>query len=109
MSNDRYVYRVEWSPEDEGYLGLVAEFPSLSWFAESQLEAFLGIQTLVAEVLEDMTESGEEPPKPLKEKTYSGRFQMRVPPELHRRLSIEAAEQNVSLNRLAANRLANGR
>ena len=26
-----YTYRVEWSPEDGEYVGLVAEFPSLSW------------------------------------------------------------------------------
>lgn len=39
-------------------------------------------------------------PVPLADKQFSGRFQTRVPPELHRRLALEAAEQNVSLNRL---------
>jgi predicted HicB family RNase H-like nuclease len=31
---------------------------------------------------------------------------VRVTPETHRRLAIDASEQNVSLNRLAASRLA---
>jgi len=36
---------------------------------------------------------------------YSGRFQVRIPPEVHRRLATEAAEQGVSLNRLVSSRL----
>lgn len=30
------IYRVTWSEEDQEYVGLCAEFPSLSWLAESQ-------------------------------------------------------------------------
>ncbi len=33
LLDDRYTYRVTWSDEDRGYLGLCAEFPSLSWIA----------------------------------------------------------------------------
>jgi hypothetical protein len=38
-------------------------------------------------------------------KTYSGKFIVRVPPELHRRPGIEAAEAQVSLNLLISHRL----
>ncbi|PDP88105.1 hypothetical protein CQJ94_08230 [Glycomyces fuscus] len=47
---------------------------------------------------------GEEPPRAIADRPYSGRFAVRVPPEPHRRLALEAAEQHVSLNRLAAAR-----
>ncbi|PIF03179.1 MAG: hypothetical protein CSA63_02285 [Propionibacterium sp.] len=40
------------------------------------------------------------------DRSYSGRFLVRIPPEAHRQLAVEAAEQNISLNRLVANRLA---
>lgn len=30
MDNQQYTYRVKWSVEDNGYVGLCAEFPSLS-------------------------------------------------------------------------------
>ncbi|WP_370569803.1 toxin-antitoxin system HicB family antitoxin [Sphaerospermopsis sp. LEGE 00249] len=30
-------------------------------------------------------------PEPIAEKTYSGKFQVRITPELHRKLAIEAA------------------
>ncbi|WP_017582420.1 type II toxin-antitoxin system HicB family antitoxin [Nocardiopsis valliformis] len=103
---EHYAYRVQWSAEDEAYVGTVAEFPSLSWVASESSEAFEGIRQLAADTVEDMVATGEEPPLPIGERTYSGKFQVRVPPELHRQLVIEAAEQNVSLNRLAAMRLA---
>ncbi|GEL47921.1 hypothetical protein CHO01_30370 [Cellulomonas hominis] len=103
---EHYTYRVRWSGEDEDYLATVAEFGSLSWLAPTPAEALTGALALVAEVLEDMAESGEAPPAPLAERRYSGKFVVRIPPEAHRRLAIEAAEQHVSLNRLASQRLA---
>ena len=36
------------------------------------------------------------------DRTYSGKFMVRVPPETHRALAIRAAEQGVSLNRLVS-------
>jgi predicted RNase H-like HicB family nuclease len=35
LRNDRYTYRVTWSAEDGEYVGLCAEFPSLSWLAST--------------------------------------------------------------------------
>jgi len=54
-----------------------------------------------------MHAQGEEPPQPLADRAYSGKFLVRVPPETHRALALRAAEQGVSLNRLVSARLAN--
>ncbi|MDR0848630.1 MAG: type II toxin-antitoxin system HicB family antitoxin [Propionibacteriaceae bacterium] len=102
---DHYTYRVHWSAEDDAYVGTVAEMPSLSWIADDQDDAFVGIRTLCVEAVDDMLADGETPPAPLADREYSGKFVVRVPPEAHRLLVIEAAEQNVSLNRLAVSRL----
>jgi hypothetical protein len=40
------------------------------------------------------------PPAPYSEKNYSGKFVVRVPQEIHRRLAMRAAEARMSLNRL---------
>ena len=47
----------------------------------------------------------EQIPVPLTKKQYSGRFMVRIPPEQHRELAIQAAEQGISLNRLASSKL----
>ncbi|KJV07974.1 type II toxin-antitoxin system HicB family antitoxin [Methylocucumis oryzae] len=105
MSIDHYTYRITWSPEDNEHIGLCTEFPSLSWLAPTQEAALVGIRQMVAEAIADMQASGEAIPEPLAEKHYSGEFRVRIPPEVHRALAMQAAEQGISLNRLASAKL----
>ncbi len=106
MSVDHYTYRVTWSAEDDEHVGLCAEFPSLSWLAKTPEAALKGIRRVVSEAVADMQSFGETIPVPLAEKHYSGEFRVRIPPQVHRALATEAAEQGVSLNRLASAKLA---
>lgn len=106
MNTLHYTYRVTWSPEDQEFIGLCAEFASLSWLAKSPEKALKGIQKIVADVVADLQASGEPVPVALAEKHYSGEFRVRIPPLLHRNLALMAAEQGVSLNRLASAKLA---
>jgi predicted HicB family RNase H-like nuclease len=106
LERDRYAYRVLWSDEDEEYVGLCIEFASLSWLALTPEEALTGIRQLVADVVADLKAAGEEIPQPISTREFSGRFLIRIPPELHRQLALEAAEAGVSLNRLASAKLA---
>ncbi len=106
LKNDRYTYRVTWSEDDNEYVGLCAEFPSLSWLAQTPETALKGIRKLVADVVKDMHDNGETVPDPIASRHYSGKFMVRVPPEVHRNLVIKAAESGVSLNRLASSKLS---
>ena len=105
VNYEHYTYRVFWSVEDEEFIGLCAEFPSLSWLDESHLKALEGITSLVKDTVLDMESNGENPPSPISGRNYSGKFQVRITPERHRMLAIEAAEQNISLNRLISDKL----
>jgi predicted HicB family RNase H-like nuclease len=104
--DDKYTYRVTWSAEDEEYVGLCAEFPGLSWLAKAQEEALAGIKDVVHELVMDMQAKGEDIPQPFALRNYSGKFLVRVPPEVHRQLQIEAAEAKVSFNRLVSSKLS---
>ena len=103
---DRYTYRVTWSEEDQEYVGLCAEFASLSWLDGTPEAALKGIRALVKKVLADIKRSGEPVPEPISTRSYSGKFLVRVPPEVHRMLAVQAAESGVSLNRLVSSKLA---
>lgn len=105
---ERYTYRVIWSEEDQEFVGLCAEFPSMSWLDESHGAALKGIVDVVRHAVEDMAKRHEPIPAPLSARRYSGQFKVRIPPQLHRRLAIEAAEEHVSLNRLVSAKLAGG-
>lgn len=106
LKHDRYTYRVTWSEDDKEYVGLCAEFPSLSWLARTPEAALKGVRKLVAGVVNDMQDNCEPLPDPIASRQYSGKFMVRVPPEVHRKLAIQAAEAGVSLNRLASSKLA---
>lgn len=69
---DHYTYQVTWSAEDDEYVGLCVEFPSLSWLAGTPDEAFSGIRQLVSDSIADMRSTDETPPKPIAAK--GGRF-----------------------------------
>ena len=106
---DRYTYRVIWSDEDEEYVGLCAEFGLLSHLDDTPEKAFAGIRDLVAFCVDDLRKEGAPVPDPLSTRRYSGTLTLRVPPDTHRDLAMDAAEAGVSMNRLAAERLASRR
>ena len=96
LENDRYTYHVTWTEEDNEYVGLCVEFPSLSWLASTPEAALEGIRQVTADVVADLKASGELVPEPIAIR-QSG---------LHRRLALEAAEAGVSLDRLASAKLS---
>ena len=105
IPHDHYTYRVTWSDEEKEYVGLCAEFPGLSWRASAPEAALRGVRSVVADVIEDMNIQREPIPEPLANRSFSGKFMVRVPPNVHRELALEAAEAGVSLNRLASAKL----
>jgi len=102
----KYTYRVLWSDEDQEFIGLCAEFPSLSWLTSTAEKALNGIRSVVKDCISDMNQNKEVLPLPLSMRKFSGKFMVRVPPEVHRHLAMEAAESGVSLNRIASAKLA---
>lgn len=66
----------------------------------------LGLVEVVAGAVDDLVTSGETVPQPFAERSYSGTIYVRTSAEVHRRLVMEAAENHVSLNQWAAQRLA---
>ena len=71
-----YTYRVEWSEEDQEFVGTVAEFPSLSCLADSSLEALSGIQQVVLQAIDILEEEGKPVPEP---------YRLRREPPMHTR------------------------
>jgi predicted HicB family RNase H-like nuclease len=78
----------------------------LSWLAQTPEAALKGVRKLVGEVIADMLSNEESLPGPIAIKHFSGKFMVRVPPDVHRQLAIQAAEAGVSLNRLASAKLS---
>jgi predicted HicB family RNase H-like nuclease len=100
---NHYTYRVEWSSEHGEYVGQCLELPWLSQWALTMQQAIADVERAVDEYLADC--EGDAPP-PITERQFSGKFVVRTSPALHSRLTVEAAEQNVSMNQWVVQKLA---
>jgi predicted HicB family RNase H-like nuclease len=103
---NRYAYRVEWSPDEQAYVGSCIEVPSLKRAAPTAEQTIADLAGAVDQYVQDVQACGEEAPTPLSERSYSGTFVVRTFPELHGRLAIEAAEQRVSMNQWVVQKLS---
>lgn len=95
---NRYTYRLAWSEKDDEFIATVVEFPSLSWISKSRESALRGLTSLIEEVIKDMAREGAELPEPWDERRFSGKFNLRLGPELHRNVALRAAERGESIN-----------
>ena len=64
MDINKFTYQVLWSEADHEYVATVAEFPLLSWLDADRQQAEQSLLDLVAEVVEDIEDSGEVVPTP---------------------------------------------
>jgi predicted HicB family RNase H-like nuclease len=102
---DHYTYRIAWLAKDEDYIATVVEFPSLSWIADTRETALKGLTSVVEEVLQDLLAEGEVIPAPWDERIFSGKFNLRLGPDLHKKVALDAAERNESLNTYVVKKL----
>jgi len=103
-----YSFRVAWSQEDTGYIALSPEFPTLSSFGDTAIEAVAELQEAITGAIEVLEEAGDPVPPARALPHYSGQFRLRIPRSLHGQLVARAEAEGVSLNTLVHGYLAAG-
>ena len=90
-----YTARPEYSAEDRIFYGTILGISDMVDFqSESAKDLEDEFHKAVDEYLEFCAEIGKEP-----QKEYSGQFNVRIPPELHREVSLFAQAEGVTLNK----------
>lgn len=101
MEYKGYVARIDYDEDAEIFHAEVVNTRDVITFQGESVAALKqALRDSVDDYLEWCAERGEDPDKP-----YSGRFVVRVPPDVHRDLALEAHRRHVSLNKLVAQRL----
>ena len=104
MSYRGYVARIEYSADDECFVGRIAGIQDIITFeGESVKELLAAFHEAVDFYLKMCEERGEQPNKP-----YSGKVMLRIDPAIHARLAVQAQAAGKSLNQYAAELLAQG-
>lgn len=95
MEYKGYFTKVEYSAEDEVLFGtLLGINDSISFEGESISELKSAFYESVDDYLDMCSRYGKEPEKP-----YKGSFNVRISPELHKKIAINAIRMGISLNR----------
>ncbi|MDP1615231.1 MAG: type II toxin-antitoxin system HicB family antitoxin [Methylococcales bacterium] len=94
MTHKGYAARVEYSEDDECFVGHVAGIrDAIGFHGESVAELRAAFIEAVDDYLATCDKLGREPNHP-----YSGQFRLRLKPELHARAAIAAETKGKSLN-----------
>ena len=96
--SDQYIKLVYWSDEDQCYVG---RSPGLFYggvHGDDEVDVFGKLLFAIEDVVETCEKKGMKLPPPTANKSYSGKFNLRVGEELHERLALESLKVSESLN-----------
>jgi len=103
MNYKNYTARIEYSDEDDCFIGHIAGINDLVGFhANSVSELHTAFEEAVDDYIQTCKKTGRSPQKP-----YSGKIMLRVPPEIHARVAMMAEAHGKSLNSWVTELLAN--
>lgn len=102
----KYAIVVAYSDEDEGYIATVPELPGCSAFGDTEVEAMQEVKVAASLWLSSAKKAKRPIPEPIVEKKFKGRFPLRIPEDIRRRLALEAKRKGLSLNQLILQRIA---
>jgi len=96
-----YTAVVEFDDESEIFFGKVVDIKDIITFQASNVKGLkLEFKNSIDDYLEFCHLKNRQPEKP-----YSGKFNVRIKPELHRKIAVKAAQQHKSINDLVVDAL----
>lgn len=102
---DRYTKIVEWSEEDECYIGRCPELFHGGVHGEDRNKVYAELCQTVDEWISILKGDKKELPPPIGSKKFSGKFILRIDPHLHKLLAIHAMKEGASLNNYVEKKL----
>ncbi len=105
--SDAYLKLVEWSEEEQCYIGSAPPLIGPCCHGDDEAEVFRDLCRIVDEWVAIHEADGRALPEPLipPNKEFSGRFLVRIDPSLHKSLAIQSMREGKSLNAFVAEKL----
>ena len=97
-ASDQYLKIVEWSEEDQCYVGTCPGLMLGGIHGNNEAKVYKELCQAVEEWIEIYQKDGEPLPAATAGKEYSGKFVVRVGKDLHKALAVEALRHGESLN-----------
>jgi predicted HicB family RNase H-like nuclease len=101
---DKYLKIVEWSEEDQCYVGSVPGWIGKCCHGNDEMKVYQELCEIVDEWIKIYDKEGRPLPPPTN-KNYSGKFVLRTGSDLHRAIAVKAMSKGESLNRFVVKAL----
>ncbi len=101
---DKYLKIVEWSEEDQCYVGSVPGWIGKCCHGNDEMKVYQVLCEIVDEWIKIYDKEGRPLPPPTN-KNYSGKFVLRTGSDLHRAIAVKAMSKGESLNRFVVKAL----
>jgi predicted HicB family RNase H-like nuclease len=98
---------VEWSDEDKCFVGRCPGLFAGGIHGADEAEVYRELCVAAEEWVEIIEGDGTPLPPPTAGKSYSGKFVVRISPDLHQRAALKAMARSESLNQFVTEALAN--
>ena len=101
----RYLKVVEWSDEDGCYIGRAPPLIGHCCHGDTEAAVLKQLNVIVEEWVTTLLTDGKPLPAASVGKRYSGKFLVRVPPDIHKKAVLKAQARGESLNQFVAEAL----
>ena len=101
----RYPRVIEWSEEDRCYVGSAPPLVGQCCHGTSEAKVAAQLAVIVEDLVQDVIEGKMPAPESQAGKSYSGKFVVRIPPAVHKKLALKAMARGESLNQFVAEAL----
>ena len=95
---DRYLKIVEWSDEDQCYVGSIPGWIGRCCHGDNEEEVYHELCQILEEWIDIYKEDNIPLPSGIAEKKFYGKIQLQIDSDLHKALAIRAMQANESLN-----------
>lgn len=102
----RYLKIVEWSEADGCYVGSAPPLIGHACHGATEAEVLLQLKTIVEEWVKVLLTDGKPLPAAIKDRSFSGKFVVRLTREEHKRVALKAMARGESLNQFVMESLA---
>ena len=101
---DKYLKIVEWSAEDNYYVGSIPGWIGKCCHGDDELKVYQELSKILNKWIETYKKDKRPLPHPTHKK-YSGKFVLRTGPKLHQALALKSVNEGESLNKYLVKRL----
>jgi predicted HicB family RNase H-like nuclease len=100
--SSRFPRLIEWSDADRSFVGSAPPLVGQCCHGKTEADVATQLAIIIDDLVQDVLDGKMPAPKVEPRRSYSGKFVLRIPTELHKKIALKAQARGESLNQYVA-------